>query len=254
MSHRLLSSVLASMLAVAGCFGQAASPDQHLKQLTDHWRWKQYWEGTTELGAMYTPGRQFQSLFFWRTDEMPPSAGFCSTDLGVCQFYPNAPGSENSFETKITSGDDLRDAFQSFLAASFGEKPLRGRPLEQMAADYKTEMVKITIPALDPPEAIRDRKPQPRSETDALVANLACLADQPGCKVHLMVPFYSHSDPYVPVFRECSGCPNPKPMIIFMKLIEGNWWHGAMDFNASPDVVDRTRNQIEKALMVEIGR
>ena len=109
-------------------------------------------------------------------------------------------------------------------------------------------------PALDPPEAIRDRKPQPRAETDALVANLSCLSDQPGCKVHMMIPFYSHSDANVPVFRQCSGCPNSKPMIIFMKLVEGNWWHGAMDFNDSPDVVDRIRKQIEKALMLEVNR
>ena len=43
-------------------------------------------------------------------------------------------------------------------------------------------------------------------------------------------------------------------MIIFMKLVEGNWWHGAMDFNDSRDVVDRTRKQIENALMLEVNR
>ncbi len=51
-----------------------------------------------------------------------------------------------------------------------------------------------------------------------------------------MIPFYSRSDAYVPVFRQCSRCPNPKPMIIFT------------------DVVDRTRKQIEKALMLEVNR
>lgn len=69
-----------------------------------------------------------------------------------------------------------------------------------------------------------------------------------------MIPFYSHSDPNVPVLRECIGCPNPKPMIIFMKLVEGNWWHGAMDFNDSSDVVNRTRKQIERALMIDLNR
>ena len=260
MSHKW-SGVLA-MLIVASCSAQTSGTDQHANQLIEHWRWKQYWEGTTELGAMYSPGRQFQALLFWRTDEMPPSVGFCSSDLGVCQFYPNAPGTENSFETKIRPGEDARSAYQRFLADSFEEKSLSGRlpgigrPPEigrsagPNAADYTIDMVKITLPALDPPEAIRNRKPQPRAEVDALVASLSCLSDQPGCKVHLMIPFYSHNDPNVPVFRQCSGCPNPKPMIIFMKLIEGNWWHGAIDFNASPDVVDRTRKQIEKALML----
>jgi len=253
MSHRL-ARALAGILVIAGCSAQTSSSDQHVKQLIEHWRWKQYWEGTTELGAMYSPGRQFQSLLFWRTDQTPPSVGFCSADLGVCQFYPNAPGNENSFETKVPSGDDSQSAFRRFLADSFGEKSFIGRPPEQKATDYTTGMVKITLPALDPPEAIRDRKPQPRTETDALVASLSCLTDQPRCKAHLMIPFYSHSDPNVPVFRECSGCPSPKPMIIFMKLVEGNWWHGAMDFNDSRDVVDRTRKQIENALMLEVNR
>lgn len=253
-SHRP-SCALASMLVIAGCLGQTSIPDQHVKQLIEHWRWKQYWGGTTELGAMYSAGREFQALLFWRTDEMPPSVGFCSADIGVCQFYPNTPGSEDSFEIKVPFGDDPRSAFRRFLAGSFGQKPfLVGRPEEPKGADYSTELVKITLPSLDPPEAIRDRKAQPRAETEALVASLSCPPDYPGCKVHLLIPFYSHIDPWVPVFTECSKCPKPKPMIIFMRLIEGNWWHGAMDFNDSSDFVDRTRKQIEKTLMVEVNR
>jgi hypothetical protein len=239
---------------IAGCSAQTSSSDQHLKQLIEHWRWKQYWDGTTELGSLYSPGRRFQAVLFWRTGGLPPSVGFCSADLGVCQFYPSAPGDEHSFEGKVSSGDDSQLAFRRFLADSFGEKSFIGRPQEQKAIDYTTEMVQITLPALDPPEAIRDRKQPPRPEVDALVANLSCLPDQAGCKVHLMIPLYGHSDPMVPVFRECARCPNPKPMIIFMKFIEGSWWHGAMDFSDSPDVVNRTRKQIGKALMLEVNR
>jgi hypothetical protein len=201
-----------------------------------------------------------------RTDERPPSVGFCSADLGVCQFYANVPGNEHTYEMKVPAGDDSRSAFRRFLADSFGEKafsarlPGIGRPLEigrapePKGGDYTSEMVQITLPPLDAPEAIRDRKPQPLAEADALIANLSCLSDQPRCKVHLMIPFYSHSDANVPVFRECSGCPNPKPMIIFMKFIEGTWWHGAMDFNDTPDVVGRARKQIGKALMLDVNR
>ncbi len=44
-------------------------------------------------------------------------------------------------------------------------------------------------------------------------------------------------------------------MIIFMKFIEGNWWHGAMDFSDMPDVVDHTREQNLKRLsMMEVNR
>jgi len=253
MTHRLLR-VLA-VLAAAGCSAQITSTDVRVRQLAEHWRWKQYWEGTTELEALYNPGRQFQALFFWRTDGMPPSLGFCSVDLGICQFYPDLSVIEDSFQMKVLPGDGLRAAFQRFVADSFGQKAgLVGPPPKPNEADYTVEPVRVTLPALDPPEAIRDRKRPPQAEVDALVAGLGCLSDQPTCKVRLLIPFYSHGDPSVPVFRECSGCPNPKPMIIFMKLVDGNWWHGAMDFNDSPDIVDRTRKQIEKALMLEVNR
>jgi len=250
-----LSFVLASVLVVAGCFGQASEADRQVRRLVEYWRWKQYWFGTTELGAKYSAGREFRALLFWRTDQTPPSVGFCSADLGVCQFYPNLSFAVNSSEMQVPSGDEPQCAFERFLATSFAQKTvLVVRSREAKAADYATEMVKITLPALDPPEAIRNRRVQPRFETDALIANLSCLPDQPGCKVHLMVPFYSHSDPFVPVFRKCSGCPDPKPMVIFMRLIDGNWWHGARDFDSSPDSVSRTRSQIQKALLVEVSR
>lgn len=265
MKHKSLC-ILPTLLMVAGTSAQVSNADQHVERLIERWRWKQYWQGTTELRTMYIPGRRFRALLFWRKDENPPSVGFCSIDLGICQFYPNAPGNEHSFETKITSGTDIQSAFRRFQEDSFGEEgaiaklskierpPEVGRAPEPQRTDYSTEMVTIILPRLDPPDAIRSRKPQPSADTDALIANLSCLPDQPPCKVHLMVPFYSRSDPNVPVFRQCSACPNPKPMIIFMKLIEGNWWHGAMDFDDRPDVVDRTRKQIENALMLEVKR
>jgi hypothetical protein len=254
LSHRL-SCAVASMLVIAGCLGQTSSQDQHVKQLTEHWRWKQYWEGTTELAGMYTAGREFQALLFWRADEMPPSVGFCSVDLGVCQFYPDTAVIEDSFEMKVPSGDDPRSALGRFFAASFGQKAsLFGPPPQPKEADYTAELLKITLPALDPPEAIRDRKAQPSAETDPLVASLSCLPDQPGCKVHVLIPFYSHNDPWIPVFTECSACPNTKPMIIFMRFIEGTWWHGAQDYSDSPEFVGLMRKRIEKALMVEVNR
>jgi hypothetical protein len=254
-------AILAILMA-ASCSAQPSKADQYIKRLTEHWRWKQYWEGTTELGEMYRPGRQLDALLFWRTNQMPPSVGLCSTELGICQFYPNVPGNENSFETRIAPGEDSGSAYRRFLADSFGEKALTRRPLMRPSltqgspdvSSFSTEIVKIFLPSLDPPQAIRDRMPQARAEVDALVASLGCMSDEPQCNVHLTIPYYSHSDPSVPVFRACSGCANPKPTIVFMKLIESNWWHGAMDFNDNPNIVDRVRKQIERALMLEVTR
>ena len=50
-------------------FWTSLESDQHLSQHIEHWRWKQYWEGMTGLGALYVPGREFSALLFWHTDE-----------------------------------------------------------------------------------------------------------------------------------------------------------------------------------------
>jgi len=243
------------LLAVVICCAQTPEAERRLQQLTEHWRWKQYWEGTTELGALYNPGRQFQALFFWRTDGRPPSIGFCSADLGVCHFYADLALIEQNSQMKVPPGDDSQSAFRHFIEDSFRQKNFLARsPPQPRETDFTAELVDITLPALYPPEAIRDRRPRPQAEIDALVASLSCLQEQRGCKVQLLIPFYSPSDVAVPVFRRCSACPNPEPMIIFMKFIEGNWWHGSQDFSVDPEFVRRTRTQIEKALLLEVNR
>jgi hypothetical protein len=254
MEHKI-SGFAVSMILIVGCLAQTPGADKHVRQLIEHWRWKQYWYGTTELGSLYAKGREFRALVFWRADDMPPSVGFCSADLGVCQFYPNTSAVAASFEMKVSPGDDPRAAFRRFLSDSLGQG---GSPLPRLSepkgADYSTEILKVALPPLDPPAAIHNRTTRPRVETDQLVASLSCLPEQTGCKAHILVPFYSASDPWVPVFRECSGCTNPRPMIIFMRFVEGNWWHGARDFDDGAAFVSRTREQIGKALMVEAGQ
>jgi len=249
------SRVLVALFVMAGCFGQSSKAERHVSQLVEHWLWKQYWYGASELGTRYRTGQEFQALAFWRADEKPPSVGFCSTELGICQFYPDTTTIGASFEAKMALREDAQSAFRRFLRDSFGQNAssLVNLP-EPSASDYVAETVKIVLPAITAPEAIRARRVRPPAETDALSAALSCLPDQSGCKVHLLIPFYSENDPWIPVYRECSRCPNTKPMIIFMRRIEGTWWHGARDFDDGPDFVRRTRRRIEEALMVEVNR
>lgn len=250
---------LTSALVIASVPGRASDAEQHVKQLIEHWQWNHYWYGTTELGSMYQADREFQALLFWRANGMPdgmrPSIGFCSTDLDVCQFYPDITVSVISSEMKVAAGDDLQSAFRRFLRASFNQNVLaRTLEPEPKEADYAAEAVKVHLPPLEAPEAIRERRVRPIAETDALLAAFACHTDEPGCSGHLLIPFYGDSDPYVPVYWECRQCPHPKSMVTFMRLDEGKWWHGARDFDDSPDFVQRTRRQIEKALMIEANR
>lgn len=253
MTNQILLAL--TLLTTTSCLAQTPDAVARVTQLTDYWRWKHYWDGTNELGTQYEPGRRFETLLFWNSNEMRPSVGFCSADLGICQYYPDTAMISECYEMKLSSGQKAQAAYQQFLAKSFGQKRPLSASSEVRAGDYTSEMITITLPPLDPPDAIRNHESPPQSEVDALVASLTGLPDLPRAKVHLLAPFYSHRDPWVPVFRQCSGCPNSKPMIIYMRFVEGHgWWHGVMDFNDNPDEVKRMRRQIEKALLVEVKR
>lgn len=252
MSQRLAFSVMsASLLLTARCLAQTTDADRHIMQLTEHWRWKQYWEGTTELGSLYRPGRAFQALLFWRTSTMPSSVGFCSTELGVCQYLL----AETVYEMKVPPGDDLGSGFKRFLdgGLSLSSPSLYQLPPEREDS-YTSELTRIVLPTLDPPKPIRDKEARPPSEIEALEKSLTCASyEKADCKVRLLIPFYSLSDPYIPVYRECPRCVYPMPTIFFMRYNEGNWSYRTTDFTNSPDSVDRIRRQIEKARMIEFN-
>jgi hypothetical protein len=249
-----LSCCVVSALLVSTCSGATPAAERRLTKLFDHWRWKQYWDDTTELGTLYSPGRKLHVVLFWRKDDAPPSLGFCSIDLGVCQFYPDIAHAAVNTEMKIPEGDDQLSAYRRFLQGSFalGASLPAGPPPRK--ADFSFESTDIVLPVLDPPDAIKERAVRPAAETEALVADQGCAPDPPNCKLHLMVPFYGEKDLWVPVYRECPDCHYGRPMILFMRYVEGHWWHGAMDFDDRRDSVDGTRRKIERALMLEVRR
>jgi hypothetical protein len=242
-----------SAFAAMGCFGQTPAADEPVKQLVEHWRWEQYWNGSTELGPLYRAGREFEALLFWRTSKAPPDLGFCSIDLGVCHYGPTQPNFDLVDRMKISAGEDLRTALKHFSTSAFEEDPHAiiqdGIP---DVADLTTELVKITLPPLDPPRPIRDRKAPPQDEVQALVRSL--LGCKPDCKAHLLIPYFSSDDPWVPVYFECTVCQVPKTIIRAMWAGEGQWWTPISSWGHDPADVARTRRLIEKALMLEIKR
>jgi hypothetical protein len=196
--------VLVSILAIPACFGQSPTAVEHVKQLTEHWRWEQYWNGVTELGPLYRAGREFQALLFWRTNEAQPGVGLCSVDLGICLYDKNQPAYNVGDQMKISPGEDLRPAMVRFRETAFGENlhSMIRLPIPN-EVDYPSELMEITLPPLDPPEAIRDKKAPPQDQVKSLADHLATC--EPGCKVHLLIPFFTQNDPFVPVYFECTG-------------------------------------------------
>jgi hypothetical protein len=252
--------LLISLVLGGVCYGQSPAAE-HLNQLYEHWRWEAYWDGTTSLGAKYMPGAEFSALFFWHTDDFGTSEGFCAAALNLCQFYPSIRYIGTQYETAISSGEDIQSAFGKFLGNSFGQYDSilwRGRPHPSAPnpADYKAEVVTMVLSNLDPPKAIRERTEPPRARTEKLLANFGCSRDQKECDYHLLIPFYGESDLNVPIYRECLAKCNYPPAILFPKWIdeESVWWQGAMDITSDPAQVRRFRQQIEKALLVEVGK
>lgn len=226
MLYRLrLVALLGSFFAVS-CSAQSPAAAQHLGQLLEHWRWQQYWNGSTDLGGLYRAGREFHALLFWHADSMFPGAGFCSAELRICLYDKNQPAYDEGNQMAIVGGEDEASAFTRFRETAFGDRQHSLIPLPVLReSDYPTERVKILLPALDPPEAIRDRRTPDQGAVDNLVTQLTGDCG-PGCKVHLLLPYFNVHDSNVPIYFECSGCEIPKTIVRAMWGGDDvrSWW------------------------------
>ena len=244
--------LFAFLIVKSCCFAQTAQ--QRLDPLFEHWQWQQYWNDATELGPRYQAGREFQTLVFWDTRKGKTGIGFCSRDLGVCQFYPTF---RSHLETEMLDGEDDVTAFERFRKDSIEEQPaspVRRSPL--LAAppsdDFHGEPMNLKLPEFVAPKAIREKHRPADAIVQALKDKFACSAAAPRCHIHVLIPYFNEDDPGVPVFGECPTCDLDKPIILFMQLVEGVWSQGAPDINADSKFVERTKGKIERALMVEI--
>jgi len=247
--------LLATLALASACYGQSPKAAEHLNELYKRWRWQAYWEGTTDLGAQYLPGAQLPALLFEHTNDFGTTYGFCATALKLCLAYPNA------HKTELAPGEDLHAAFERFVRSDFGQMrltPLPGRPPDQgpKPEDFTTEMITINLLNLDAPQAIRERRTPPRKMTEALLAKFGCSMEKEACEYHLLIPFYDEADEYVPVYSEClRNCPY-KTAIVSPSWIdsEHGWWTPISAFSHDPQRIARFKRQIEKALMLEVGK
>jgi hypothetical protein len=240
------------------CSAQSGSAVQRWEQFVERWRWMAYWEGSTELGPKYIVGEKLRALIFWKSDLSNEQLGFCSLSLGECRFYPDIL-QYTSYRMEIRSSEDLVAAFIRFREMSFGKydsvvaQGLTRRPPPK-AEEYSTDVIDFTLPPLNPPKAILDRRVPPRAELDELVKKFGCSLDDKKCSYRLMVPFYGENDLSVPVWSECiRDCSDQRlPSIQFFQRIEGTWWQSATDATKEPSQVARIRQQISRALLLDI--
>lgn len=234
----------------------AAQRSAHLDPLIDHWRWMQYWEGATELGARYKPGTEVHLLLFWPKDPAYSSAaGFCSSEVRMCQFYPNLAGPFGHSEMEMFPKEEDRQAFSRFVEEVLGQTPTpAGRKPKD--ADYVTETTTLALPQLTPPPGVAERKMAPRERIELLAEQFACRLDRPQCKNHVLIPFFGEADQLVPVYSECAmDCKaEDAPAITFFRWDKGVWWKSFPTSTKVPDDVKRIRGKIEEALMAEVGR
>ena len=244
---------LFAFLVVISCSFAQTAP-QRFDPLFEHWQWQQYWNDATELGPRYQAGREFQALVFWDTRKGKTGIGFCSRDLGVCQFYPTF---RSHLETEMLDGEDDVTAFERFRKDSIEEQPaspVRRSPLFDAppSDNFHAEPMNLTLPEFIPPKAIREKQKPPEAMVQALKDKFACPAAAPRCHIHVLIPYFSEDDAEVPVFAECPTCDFAQPIILFMQFAEGGWSQAAADNNSDAKFVRRTKEKIERALMIEI--
>ncbi len=245
--------LFAFLIVVSGvCFAQSAQ--QSLDRLIEHWHWAQYWNDATELGPKYQAGREFQAVVFWDTRKGKSGVGFCSRDLGACQFYPTF---RSYLETATLDSEDDLQAFERFRKDSLEETPAgaqRRSPLLSAppSDDFHVEPMNLTLPEFIAPKAIREKHRPADAIVQALKDKFACPAAAPRCHIHVLIPYFNEDDPDVPVFAECPTCDFDKPIILFMQFAEGVWSQAAADQNSDPKFVQRTKEKIARGLMAEV--
>lgn len=255
MKNRCFRLVLAAVVAQV-CLGQQTDlAKEQVRRLLKYWDWQQYWTGTNDLGKSYGANRKVEALVFWDPKHKPESVGFCSPSLGKCLFYENLRRYSSSSSMPIAISESPRAALERFVSESrrIGAKEII--PTESFG-EIESAIVSVTLPVLTIPTAIQNRRIPEPVDLELLIANLACDFKHTGCKTHLMIPFYSNDDPYVPVFRQCSQCANSKPMIIFMRHVNDKWkwWHGALDYTDEVQSVKEYKNRIRQGLLREVYR
>lgn len=262
------------ILAFHASISQTTETERIIGLLSEHWRWMNYWFGRTELGERYREGQKVHLLLFWRepdhslTSNIPPEIGFCSVQLGVCEHYQQiwqVVGSSSEMQLNPTL--DEQSSFKEFVHSNFAQRmpdiyppgvkpgsPYVGKEAKPTVADFKTALASVILPKLEPPDAVREAKVQPKSEIAPLIADLQCLGDHARCRTRLLIPFYGHHDPLVLVFRRCSQrCDVGGDAIVFVRFVDGHWWMGANDVSRTASFVQRAKKQIDRALMLDTG-
>ena len=218
-----------------------------LHEVCEHWRWKHFWFGETELGSDYASGRLLPVLLFWSSDTSVRTIGFCSSDLGLCQEYRDPPESMSGSRMKFSPATEATKQLEQFVEA--------GWSILHSLGEYKTEKQVLTLPALSPPQAVRDRiRPDGvEREIVQILQEAACGRSKKGCGTHVFIPFFSRRDPELLLYRECSrACgENAKPLVLILVPAPQGWHLGATAFIADPIRARNTRLKIEANLMVD---
>lgn len=234
--------------------------EAQVQRLTEHWRWMQYWQGSTELGEKYQPGTQATLLIFWPRQSNYTALGFCSHELRVCQMYLNPAGDFGLKELQMFPIEEPRQGFSRFIDEALAPEASPPKPKE---TDFETGMATLTLPPLDPPPGIAERKPASRDRIEALAQLFACSLEKPDCKNHVLIPFFGEADFVVPVYSECArNCTaSDVPAVTFFEwkavLGGGNagaWWRAKPFPETTPAEVTRLRAKIQQALMTELPK
>lgn len=213
----------------------------------------QYWQGSTELGAKYQAGTQATLLIFWPKQPTHTALGFCSHELRVCQMYLDPAGDFGHKDLEMFPIEEPRQGFSRFIEEVVAPEAEKPKPKE---TDFDSELVTLTLPTLDAPPGVAERKPAPREKIEALARLFGCTLEKPDCKNHLLIPFFGEADLLVPVYSECArNCAaSDVPGVTFFYWKMDAWWRAMPTPETAPAEVKRLRSKIEQALMIEIPR
>lgn len=239
--------LIAFLLNGRSLMASSVKADDVWQRLLEHWRWQRFWYGASDADQYYSVGAKDQVRLFWTAAGVSRGIGICSQRVALCQFYPDVDRGWLKSERSVPKGSSRAGAEEAFIRDAYDQFPPTPDGFRQ------TTTRSIVFPPWQVPLATQERTMRGADELARLIKLVRCGQGKRSCRSKVLVPFYRETDPRVLIYRECHvSCDGSNPVIVMVQLIDKKWYLGATNIDSSKAFVEKTRQQIERTVMLRI--
>lgn len=249
-------SLTALAILLTGSAAHAGAPDEVFQRIVENWRWQHYWFGKTGIDDFYREGKQVSALIFWNMNQMQPIRGMCSPNLQTCVAYSGIYLDPAPRRMQMPASATARQGFDAFVSSGLSDPAHITSADGLKSSDFQSTEISITLPALNPPDAIsrREVSAEERKEAERISRLFRCTGERAtvpgGCKGELIFAYHGPDDPYWFVLRSCSeACTSKAETVEMLRRGDTGWEITSAGLVENQKEIERLKGQIERAAM-----